>query len=49
MYGVLVAKALKTENISFDVNPSLGFGGGGFLGGWLGLLRGGLLNPLLLE
>ena len=33
MSRVLVAKDFKTENISSEVNPSLGFGGGGFSGG----------------
>ena len=29
MFGVPTAKAFKTHKISFEVNPSLGFGGGG--------------------
>ena len=46
MYGVPTTKDIKIEKISSEVNPSLGFGVGRFGGGWVGLLKGGLLNPL---
>ena len=45
---VLVARDFKIEKIYFEVSPSLGLGGGGFWVGLLGLLKGGLSNPLLL-